>query len=53
VVDNLVEFLEAATHSLLHSRRAYPQDIFERRRKYGVPVWMSRHPELNAYISEV
>ncbi|CBJ29113.1 HORMA domain protein [Ectocarpus siliculosus] len=53
VVDILVEFLEAATHSLLHSRRAYPQDIFERRRKYGVPVWMSRHPELNAYISEV
>ncbi|CAM9301904.1 unnamed protein product [Ectocarpus sp. 8 AP-2014] len=53
VVDILVEFLEAATHSLLHSRRAYPQDIFERRRKYGVQVWMSRHPELNAYISEV
>lgn len=25
VVDILVEFLEAATHSLLHARRAYPQ----------------------------
>ena len=32
---------------------ACPADIFERRRKYGVPVWMSRHPELNGYIHEV
>lgn len=31
----------------------YPSDIFERRRKYGVPVWMSRHPELNTYIYQV
>ncbi|CAM9259090.1 unnamed protein product, partial [Pylaiella littoralis] len=53
VVDILVEFFEAAVHSLLHARRVYPQDIFERRRKYGVPVWMSRHPELNNYIYEV
>lgn len=28
-------------------------DIFERRRKYGIPVWMSRHPELNHYICQV
>ena len=27
--------------------------IFERRRKYGVPVWMSRHPDLNDYIYQV
>lgn len=27
--------------------------IFERRRKYGVPVWMSRHPGLNDYIYQV
>ncbi|CAN0369266.1 unnamed protein product, partial [Scytosiphon promiscuus] len=53
VVDIVVEFLEAAIHTLLQSRRAYPQDIFERRRKYGVPVWMSRHPELNTYIYQV
>ncbi|CAM9202921.1 unnamed protein product [Hapterophycus canaliculatus] len=53
VVDIVVEFLEAAIHTLLQARRAYPQDIFERRRKYGVPVWMSRHPELNSYIYQV
>eukprot|EP00903_Cladosiphon_okamuranus_P017527 g16142.t1 len=53
MVDILVEFLETAVHSLLHARRLYPPDIFERRRKYGVPVWMSRHPELNSYIYEV
>jgi len=27
--------------------------LFERRRKYDVPVMMSRHPDLNAYIHEV
>eukprot|EP00048_Salpingoeca_helianthica_P010942 m.156903 g.156903 ORF g.156903 m.156903 type:complete len:198 (-) comp15158_c0_seq15:42-635(-) len=26
--------------------------IFERRKKYGVPVQMSRHPELNQYIAD-
>ena len=27
--------------------------IFERRRKYNVPVWMCVHPELNQYIKDV
>ena len=27
--------------------------LFERRKKYGVPVQMSRHPELNSYILSV
>eukprot|EP00455_Lapot_gusevi_P008059 TRINITY_DN1347_c0_g1_i4.p1 TRINITY_DN1347_c0_g1~~TRINITY_DN1347_c0_g1_i4.p1 ORF type:complete len:165 (-),score=21.74 TRINITY_DN1347_c0_g1_i4:66-560(-) len=27
--------------------------IFERVRKYGVPVRVSRHPELNSYITDV
>ncbi|CAM9221434.1 unnamed protein product [Laminaria digitata] len=49
----VVDFMEAAVHTLLHARRVYPQDIFERRRKYGVPVWMSRHPDLNHYIFQV
>lgn len=48
----LVEFLEAAVHSILKSRQVYPSEIFERRCKYGIPVWMSRHPDLNTYISE-
>lgn len=31
----------------------YPEAIFERRREYGMSVWMSRHPELNDLIHEV
>ena len=27
--------------------------MFERRSKYRIPVWMSRHPDLNSYISKV
>ena len=27
--------------------------IFERRRKYDLPVFMSRHPDLNLYVREV
>ena len=27
--------------------------LFERRLKYRVPVYMSRHPELNRYIGDV
>lgn len=32
-------------------RQVYPADIFERRKKYGVPVWYSRHEGLNQYIA--
>ena len=28
-------------------------DLFERRRKYNVPVYMCVHPELNQYIRDV
>ncbi|KAG5177629.1 HORMA domain protein [Tribonema minus] len=45
--DVLLEFLEAAIHTTLHAR-----GMFERRRAYEVPVWMSRHPELNEYIAQ-
>eukprot|EP00961_Rhodomonas_salina_P073691 990379-Rhodomonas_salina.1 len=45
------EFLEAATHTLLYIRNVYPPEIFDRRRKYNVPVRQSRHKELNDYIS--
>ena len=27
--------------------------LFERRRKYNVPVWMCVHPELNQYIKDI
>jgi len=45
------EFLEAATHTLLFIRNVYPPEIFERRRKFNVPVRQSRHKDLNDYIS--
>uniref|UniRef100_A0A7S3G770 HORMA domain-containing protein n=1 Tax=Palpitomonas bilix TaxID=652834 RepID=A0A7S3G770_9EUKA len=28
-------------------------ELFERRKKFGVPVYQSRHPELNGYIGKV
>lgn len=34
-------------------REVYPAAAFERRKKYDVPVRMSRHPELNEYIAQV
>mmetsp|Transcript_15019 Transcript_15019/g.44517 ORF Transcript_15019/g.44517 Transcript_15019/m.44517 type:complete len:206 (-) Transcript_15019:65-682(-) len=52
-VDVLLEVLEACLHQLLHSRMVYPSEIFERRLLHGVPVFMSRHPELNKYIFTV
>jgi len=47
---SFLEFLEVFIHQILYIRNVYPQEIFERRRKYGIPVWMSRHPGLNEYI---
>ena len=48
----LAEFFEVAVHQVLFARNIYPHPLFERRCMYGVPVWMSRHPDLNAYIAE-
>ncbi|XP_066907863.1 mitotic spindle assembly checkpoint protein MAD2B [Halyomorpha halys] len=47
----VVEFLEVAVHVLLHSRKLYPDGIFRLKKKYGVPVHVSVHPELNKYIT--
>jgi hypothetical protein len=52
-VDVFVEAVEAAIHAILCVRKIYPTEIFERRRLYGAPTYMSRHPELNTYISTV
>lgn len=48
--DVICEFLEAAFHTILFTRNIYPVEIFERQRKFGIPVRMSRHPELSTYI---
>lgn len=49
----LIEFLEVVIHVILFERKVYPEDIFTRQRAFGVPVTMSRHPEVNAYIKKV
>lgn len=36
---------------ILYVRQIYPVDLFVRRKKYDTPVFQSRHPALNEYIS--
>ena len=43
--------VEVAIHTILYVRQIYPADLFVRRKKYETPVWQSRHPALNEYIS--
>ncbi|EMD41896.1 hypothetical protein CERSUDRAFT_43370, partial [Gelatoporia subvermispora B] len=43
--------VEVAIHTILYVRQIYPADLFVRRKKYDTPVWQSRHPALNEYIS--
>ncbi|EAU92778.2 hypothetical protein CC1G_01823 [Coprinopsis cinerea okayama7 len=43
--------LEVAIHTILYVRQVYPPDLFVRRKKYETPVYQSRHPALNEYIS--
>ena len=45
------EFLEVAVHQILFVRSVYPAELFERKRKYNVPVRQSRHKDLNDYIA--
>ncbi|ETE60784.1 Mitotic spindle assembly checkpoint protein MAD2B, partial [Ophiophagus hannah] len=52
VADVLSEFLEVAIHLILYVREVYPTGIFQKRKKYNVPVQMSCHPELNRYIQD-
>lgn len=50
--DIAIEFLEVAAHSILYYRSVYPKAIFCLKKKYNTPVYVSRHPEVNAYINE-
>jgi mitotic spindle assembly checkpoint protein MAD2B len=43
--------VEVAIHAILYVRQVYPADLFVRRKKYDTPVFQSRHPSLNEYIS--
>ncbi|CAK5280603.1 unnamed protein product [Mycena citricolor] len=48
---SITEFIEVAIHTILYVRQIYPADLFVRRKKYDTPVYQSRHPALNEYIS--
>lgn len=50
-VKGMTEFIEVAIHTILYVRQIYPADLFVRRKKYDTPVFQSRHPALNEYIS--
>lgn len=50
-VKGITEFIEVAIHTILYVRQVYPADLFIRRKKYNTPVYQSRHPDLNEYIS--
>lgn len=41
VADVLSEFLEVAIHLILYVREVYPTGIFQKRKKYNVPVQVS------------
>lgn len=43
--------MEVAIHTILCVRRIYPTDLFAQRKKYDAPVYQSRHPDINSYIS--
>jgi hypothetical protein len=49
--DLTIELVEVAIHTILYVRQIYPAELFVRRKKYDTPVFQSRHPALNEYIS--
>ena len=56
--DILSEFLEVAFHAILYVREIYPSSVFERRKKYDVPVQVSDkkiidHDCYNCYIDNL
>lgn len=51
--DIFSEFLEVSIHLLLYNRGIYPTGVFERRKKYNVPVQMCLHPDVASYISDI
>ena len=46
VADVLCEFLEVAVHLILYVREVYPVGIFQKRKKYNVPVQVSPHSQV-------
>lgn len=53
LVAAVVEFLEAAVHTVLKARSVYSPSLFDNRRLYGVTVSQCRHPGVCSYIATV
>ena len=52
-VNVFCEFIEAVIHQILHLRRIYRPELFERHRLYGITTRKSRHPDLNEYTHSI
>jgi len=51
--NSVCDFLELAVHSILSARKIYPPGSFEIKRRYDIPVKISKSPELCHYIANV
>ena len=49
----LGEFIEVLIHQIIYLKRVYPDCIYEKRRRFNVPVFMSKQPWVNDYITGV
>ncbi|RZF38215.1 hypothetical protein LSTR_LSTR005576 [Laodelphax striatellus] len=48
----LLEVIEVVVHNILFMRKLYPEGVFKLMKKFEVPVHISQHPEINAYICQ-
>jgi len=53
LVPAVLEFLEAAIHTVLKARNVYSPALFENRKLYGITVSQCRHPGVCSYIGTV
>jgi hypothetical protein len=51
--DLLSEFLEISVQQILVSRKLYPPQLFVKCRKYGLPLFQSKHSALSHYLSDL
>lgn len=48
---NLFAVVETWFHQILYVRNLYPRSIFEKEKKFRVPVYIATHPGVQEYIS--
>ncbi|KAL0590131.1 hypothetical protein ABG067_001771 [Albugo candida] len=49
----ILQFMEVALHEFLYVWKVYPEDAFELRSMYQLPVHMCRHPQLSNYLFSI